>query len=240
MFASSERINPCSARTSRCSDPRFTVNTFPSNFTDRLAGTGCDSLPLGPSTATALPSTATFTPPGTTMGSLPIRDMARVLLPDVGQDVAAQLLFPALPIRHHPARGGDDRHSHAAENGRNLVLADVHPAARPRHADDAGNHLLVPSAILQVDAEGPLPLVLDETVVLDEALLLQQLGDLHLQPRRRDVDLLVLGAAGVSDPGQQVGDRIAHHECVSSYQLALMTPGTSPLRANSRKQIRHA
>src|SRR5262249_25134066 len=46
-------------------------------------------------------------------------------------------------------------------------------------------------------------------------------------------------AGRVSDPRQHIGDRIGHHGRVPLYQLALTTPGTSPLRARFRKQMRH-
>src|SRR6185369_5683106 len=81
--------------------------------------------------------------------------------------------------------------------------------------------------------------VLDEAEILDEALFLEDLRDPDLELGRGHVDLLVLGPARVADAGQQIGDRIAHHRG-RPYQLALITPGTSPLRASSRKQIRHA
>jgi hypothetical protein len=45
----------------------------------------------------------------------------------------------------------------------------------------------------------------------------------------------VLGAAGVANAGQEIGNGIAAH----TYQLAFTMPGTSPLSASSRKHSRH-
>src|ERR671936_437717 len=49
--------------------------------------------------------------------------------------------------------------------------------------------------------------VLEDAEVLDEALLLQQLRDADLQPAGGNVELLVLGPAGVAKAGEEVGDR---------------------------------
>src|SRR2546422_8071349 len=55
------------------------------------------------------------------------------------------------------------------------------------------------TTLFRSHAQRPLRRVLEQPEVLDEALVLQDLGDPHLEPRRRDVDLLVLGAARVAD-----------------------------------------
>ena len=74
--------------------------------------------------------------------------------------------------------------------------------------------------------------------VLDIALVLQHLGDRGLEARGRHGDLHVAHQLGVADAGQHVGDRIVHAHRVSSYQLALMMPGTSPRIASSRSLLR--
>src|SRR5581483_7141646 len=125
---------------------------------------------------------------------------------------------------------------HAAEDARDLVLGDVDPAAGPGHAHDAGDDALVAGPVLEVHAQHALLVVLDDAEVLDEALVLEDLGHAHLELGGRNVHLLVLGPTRVPDAGEEVGDRIASHD----YQLALITPGTSPLSASSRKQMRHA
>src|SRR5712691_10441730 len=234
MLAMSERIRPCRARTVRWSELRPTVSTSRSIVTDRLPGTVWLSLPLGPSALTVWPSTATLTPCGTVMGFLPIRDMACAPLPHVREDFAAELLLAHGAVRHDTVRGGQDGDTHPAQDARDLVLVHIDAAPGLRHADQAGYDLLVARAVLQVDAQRPLLLVLDEAEVLDEALVLEDLGDPHLELGGRDVHLLVLGAARVADARQEVCDRVAHrHGRLPPYQLALITPGTSPLRASS-------
>src|SRR5262249_24342221 len=98
----------------------------------------------------------------------------------------------------------------------------------------------VPRPVLEIYAEHPLLLVFDQPIVLDEALVLQDLGQPHLELGGGDVHLLVLRAARVPDAREEIGDGIAHRHVEGSYQLALITPGTSPLRASSRKQIRQS
>src|SRR5262245_3767987 len=253
MFARSERIRPWSARTVRWSELRSTVKTLASIVTDNPAGIACESFPFGPSTLTACSFTATFTPAGTGMGFLPTRDMVERSLPDVCEDFAAHLLPAAFPVGHDAAGRGEYRDTHPAENGGYLVLPDIDAPSWPGHTDQPRDHLLVAGPVLEVHAQNTLLLVLDESVVLDEPFVFEELRDLHLEPRGWDVNLLVFGPARVANPGQEIGDRITCHRCAPlslrlvafalpspSYQLALITPGTSPLSANSRKQIRHA
>src|SRR5262245_1509498 len=211
MLARTERVSPCRARTVRWSELRATVKTFESIVTERLDGIDWLSLPLGPSARTVLPSTATLTPWGTGMGFLPIRDMAPVLLPDVGEDFAAQMLLLHLAVGHHAGRGGEDRDTHAAQDRRDLVLGHVDPPARARHAHDTRDDLLAARPVLEIDPQRTLLVVLDDPEVLDEPLVLEDLGHAQLELRRRDVDLLVLGAAGVADAREEIGDRIADH-----------------------------
>src|SRR5262249_41257667 len=104
------------------------------------------------------------------------------------------------------------------------------------HAHQPRDHLLVAGTVLEIDAQHALFLVLEQAKVLNEPLVLEDLREPYLELRRGDVALLVLGAAGVPDARQHVGDRIALH----GYQLAFTTPGISPLSASSRKQRRHS
>src|SRR5262245_8045672 len=216
MLATSARVSPCSARTVRSSLARVTTTCPLSIVALSPRGTGWNSLPLGPSARTSAPSTWTFTPCGMTMGFLPMRDM-RGPLPHVGQHFAADLLLARLPVGHHAARRRDDRHAHAGQDGRDLLVGHVHPPARRRHAHQPRDHLLVARPILEVHAQRPLLLVLlEHAEVLDEPLGLEDLGHPHLELRGRDVDLLVLGPARVADAREHVGDRIAPHGRLTS------------------------
>src|SRR5213594_2541842 len=234
MFATSARASPCRARTLRSSPLREITTWLFSSLAVRPAGTACISLPFGPSARTVAPSTSTFTPCGMLTGWRPIRDMAP--LPHVGEDFPADLLLARVPVGHDAPRGRDQRHPHPGQNRRDPVVGDVDAPPGRRDPHEPGDHLLVGRAVLEVDAQGSLLLVLEHPEVLDEALVLQDLGDAHLEPRAGDVHLLVLGAARVANTRQHVGDRVASH---GPYQLAFTMPGTSPLSASSRKQSRH-
>src|SRR4029453_3404318 len=210
MLATSARARPCSARAWRSSLARsITIVPSATRGVSPL-GTGWVSLPLGPSARTVRPSTWTFTPCGIGMGCLPIRDIWRSL-PHVGEDFAAALLLARLAIGEHAAGGREQRHAHAGQDRGDLVVGHVHPASRGGDAHQARDHLLVGAAVLEIDPQRVLLGVLQDPEVLDEPLVLEQLGDTHLELGRRDVDLLVLGVAGVADAGQQVGDRIGSH-----------------------------
>ena len=51
-----------------------------------------------------------------------------------------------------------------------------------------------------------------DAVVVDETLLLEDLGDLHLELRGRKHRVLVLSLRGVPDAGEHVSDWIGHHD----------------------------
>src|SRR5216110_2818392 len=182
--------------------------TLPSIFADSGAGMGCVSLPFGPSARTVPSVTSTFTPCGMGTGFLPMRDISDPL-PHVGENFAADLLLACLAIGHHALGRRDERAAHAGEDRRDPVVGDVDPPPRRGHPHEPGDHLLVAEAVLEVDAEHVLLLVLEHAEVLDEALLLQQLRDADLELAGGDVALLVLGPAGVPDAREEVGDGIA-------------------------------
>src|SRR3990172_1084572 len=180
MFATSARARPCSARTLRSSPAREMTIWFPSSVAVSPAGTGWASLPLGPSARTVAPSTWTFTPCGMGTGFLPIRDIVAPS-PHVGEDFPAHLLLARVAVRDDAPRRRQERHAHAPEDRRDPVARDVDPPARRGHAHEPGDHLLVGGAILEVHAKRPLLRVLEHPEVLDEAPVLQDLRDAHLQ-----------------------------------------------------------
>src|SRR2546426_5422856 len=202
MLAIRARVRPWSARILRSSSGRPMTSTPPSSVAESGDGMGWLSLPFGPSARTTPSPTWTFTPWGIGMGFLPIRDMSGSL-PHVGEDFAADLLLACLAIGHHALGRRDERAAHAGEDRRDPVVGDVDPPPRRGHPHEPGDHLLVADAVLEVDAEHVLLLVLEHAEVLDEALLLQQLRDADLELAGGDVALLVLGPAGVADAREE-------------------------------------
>src|SRR5262249_8077904 len=236
MFATSERVSPWMARAVRLSSARLITICLFSRLAVIPGGMGCMSFPFGPSARTALSSICTFTPSGMATGCLPIRDMSGSL-PHVGEDFPAHLLLARIAVGDDAVRGRHDRHAHPRQDRRHLVVRDVDAATRLGHTNETRDDLLVGRPVLQVDTEHALLRVVEHPVVLDEALILQDLDDAHLELGARDIDLFVLGAAGVADPGEEIGDGVALHRL---YQLAFTMPGISPLSASSRKHNRHS
>src|SRR3954464_3732600 len=120
-------------------------------------------------------------------------------LPDVREDLAAELGLLGLAPGHDPVRGGDDHDAEAAEHARNVGLLRVDAQARladPLEARD-DRHLAVD--ILELDPEHlgrPRSLLVD---VGDEAFLLEDAGDLALRARGRHHDLRVTRPGRVAD-----------------------------------------
>src|SRR5439155_10752290 len=150
MFATNERVSPCSARSSPRSVGRFT-RSCPSSFSILMrAGTCCVSSPSGPLTVTRPGSTATLTPSGISMGCLPIR---LIDSPDEADDLAADAALLRGLARDEPTRGGEDRGAHPPEDAGQPLLASVHAAARLRYALQVGDDPLPIAPELQLDDE---------------------------------------------------------------------------------------
>src|SRR5262245_58839378 len=213
MFATRARVRPWIALAVRWSPARCTTRVPSATCTEQSWWTVSPSFPLGPWTSTWSPLTETCTPFGIVIGFFPILDIAVVSRPspDEAEHLAADPLAPRLAVGQHAPGRRQDGHAHPAQHAGDLVGAHVEPAARLRHPPEPGDDALLARAVLQVDPEDPLLAVLDEAEVLDEALLLQELRDAHLQLRRGDVDLLVLRHAPIADPRQHVPDRVRHH-----------------------------
>src|SRR3954469_23291502 len=208
MFATSVLVRPCSARSSPRSVGRVTT-TSPSRSSIFIrAGTSCCSVPSGPATATRAGSIVTVTPSGSGMGALPILLIA---LPDEGHHFAADSTLLRGAARDETGRGRKDRDAHPAEHARKTILPGVDPAARLRHALQAGDDPLAVAAELEIDDQGIEGLALLDVVVPDVALLLQEAGELHLHLRARHGGLLVERLVGVPDAGEHVCDRICQH-----------------------------
>src|SRR3954467_5301704 len=115
MLFTSDRVRPWSARWARSSSGRVTTMSSPSRATVMSSGASISSRPFGPLTAMCDPLIVTSTPDGTVMGFLPILDMA---LPDLTEDLAADLALTRLAVGEKTLVGGQDRDAHPAEHPR--------------------------------------------------------------------------------------------------------------------------
>src|SRR5215210_724390 len=133
------------------------------------------------------------------------------LLPELAEDLAADLALARLDVGQQTLRRRDDPHAEAVAHRLDLAGTAVDPAARladPLHAVDRG---LALCAVAQEDAHRIRRAIdFDLPVVADEALLLEETADLQLEPGDRHVEPVVLRQMGVADPRQQVRDGIGH------------------------------
>src|SRR6266542_4902375 len=204
MLAISVRVRPCSARSSPRSVGRETLIS-PSDWSIFIrAGTSCVSSPSGPLTITRPVRSETFTPPGISIGCLPIR---LICSPDEADDLAANSLLLRRSARDETSGGGKNRHAHPAEHSRQTVLARVDTAAGLGHPLEVGDDPLAAPAVLQLDDKGIEGFSLSDVEVRDVALLLEDAGDALLQARGRHLHALVQRLVGVADAGEHVGDR---------------------------------
>src|SRR3954454_6974187 len=205
MFATSVRVRPCSERSSPRSVGRVTVTTPSACSIFIRVGTCCCSEPSGPATATRAGSIVTVTPSGIVMGALPILLISFGMtwrLPDESDDLAADSLLLCGAARDETRRCGQDCDTHPAQHARQTILPRVDPAARLRHALQAGDDPLAVAAELQIDDQGIERLALLHVVIPDVALLLQEARDLDLHLRAWHCGVLVQRLVGVADAGQ--------------------------------------
>src|SRR5512132_1282695 len=139
MLATSVLVRPWRALSSPRSVGRVTSSCPSLSSTLIRCGTCCVSSPSGPFTITRPEEIETLTPPGTSIGLLPIR--LTVLLPFPGEKssdpspnktdhFAADAELLRRPARDEAARGGHDRGPHAAKHARQAILLRVDAAAR--------------------------------------------------------------------------------------------------------------
>src|SRR5690348_7130127 len=151
----------------------------------------------------------TFTSLGMAIGFFPILDIIKlstfsywlpVALPNLAQDFPAQAFLARLASGHNPAGGGQDVDAHTAEYARNLAAPHVHPAPRLRHARQVGDGGFITVAVLQINPQNLVALLLHRLEVGDVALFLENAGDLQLQLGGGHVHFLVPRADGVANP----------------------------------------
>ena len=98
----------------------------------------------------------------------------------------------------------------APQNARQAVLGNV--AAQSRLADPLkiSEHADFALAVAQIESQLALLAVVVVGEVVDETLFGQHSGDFSFDAGRRNVDVAVIGATGIADPGQKIRDWIGH------------------------------
>src|SRR6202167_3328880 len=212
-FETSARVKPCSAASSSFSR---TARRMPSFFSSVMpVGSKAVSLPLGPSTSTVLPCTVYFTVAGSGIGFLPIRDIC-FLLPDFAENLAADAFAPCLPSGHYAPRGGHDTDAEPALYPLDLIPADIYTASGARNAREVADSGFVVGAVLEVHTQHGTAILFRRLVVGDVAFFLEDAGNLGLQLRGRNIQLLVARTDGVADARHKVGYWIGQTHSLSS------------------------
>src|SRR5450755_2640789 len=141
-------------------------------------------------------------------------------LPDLRHDLAADAHDAGLVAGHDSLGGRDDRGAHPALDPGDVSVVDIRALARARYALHPGDHRLAVLGVLERHCD-PLSGLLDrgrlQLVALDVALLLEDPGQLALELRGRDRDVLVLRLGCVAQARQEIGDGVGHrHEGATS------------------------
>src|SRR5258705_12707137 len=213
MFATSARIRPCAARSGPSSPSRVNVSSFWSCLTVTLGCFRTSRLPLGPFAVTPVGVILTSTPLGISTFFRPIRDMGS---PDLAQDFTAHAALARLAVGHHALRRRQDRDAEAVADLRHLLGRDVLPLAGTRHPAHAGDRAGVAAVVAKRDLDRALGVRrLVGGNAIDKAFVAQDLGDPELDVGTRALDLGLAAADSITDPGQEISNRIGHRHVVS-------------------------
>src|SRR6478736_1325933 len=207
MLLTRVRVRPWSCLCIFCSVGRVTTSVPSSRLTVMSGCSARLSEPFGPLTVRLRPSMVTSTPDGTVMGRRPIRDMS-FRLPDEREDFAAQLRLTRLLAGHDPLARADDDDAQAAEDSRDIRLARIDAQAGLADPLEAGDDRDLPVDVLEGDAQVGRGAVLLLADVGDEALVLEDAGDLTLGPRGGDDHVGVPCPRRIPDSREHVRDRV--------------------------------
>src|SRR5690606_27716060 len=111
---------------------------------------------------------------------------------------------------------------------RDLVMADVDAAPGAAGAANGVEGRLAIRVAEEDGERGRVSLV--HAVVVDVALLLEDLGEILLELREGHLGAIETRHGGVPESREHVGDGVRNH-CTVSYQLDFVTPGSSPASA---------
>src|SRR5207237_8869720 len=123
---------------------------------------------------------STFTPFGSRIGFFPTLDI-EFALPDLAENLSAYTFFMRVPSGHHPARSRENIDSQTAQHARNVALADVHAATRPRYPLDVRNHRQIIVGILEINLDRFLRTLFGYLEIHDVAFFFQNPRNLGLQ-----------------------------------------------------------
>src|SRR5512134_767070 len=175
MLATSARSVPDMALAWRELPSALHTSASPCFSMPTLGSVGRAMLPSGPFTAMLPAASVTSTPLGRTIGFLAMRDIVRSLRHDA-KHFAADAVGARLAVRHHAARGRQDRHAQAVHHARDVVAPLVDAQPRLGDALQALDHRPA-RVVLQADAQLLVHALVAHREILDVALVLQHLGD---------------------------------------------------------------
>src|SRR3989441_13160926 len=214
MFATKVRERPCSARSNFSSEARST-RICPSSRCTFIRGCSVRlSSPLGPFTLTVLPSTFTVTSFGMATGRRPIR----LIPPDRAQDLGTEALPGGVEPGHDALRGRHDGHAEAAPDERQISPAGVDPPSRRRDPLRTGERR-DPSPAHVLEAAGERRSL--SFKAQEEALRLEDLGDLCPELARGDAHDVVPGTCAVTQAREHVRDGVGHDHATRAPLLLL-------------------
>src|SRR5579863_3002797 len=168
------------------------------------------SVPLAPFTVTASAPIVALTPCGRSTGIFATRDMYLPLrLLNDEQHFAAGAGCARLCVGHDALGRGNDRHSQAAQNLGQFILAAIDAQSRSADALDAVDDGTA-VVILELDRQRALRAGGVDAVAADVALVLQNLEDGQLQLRGADTHRGLARGLGIADTRQKIGNGISH------------------------------
>src|SRR4051812_8081999 len=160
------------------------------------------------------------------------RLQATSCLPNFTEQFAAHTFAARLAARHNALRRCHDGYTESALDTLDFVTADVNTAAGTRDPRQISNGRFA-SAVLQVHAENHLAILFLCLEVRNIALFLENAGNLGLQLRSRNIQLLMTRPDRVPDPRQKICYRVTQTHSFSFIPRSLpVSPSIRRTRGN--------
>src|SRR5215469_2963517 len=234
MFATRARTVPCI--TPAASFAALNTSVSPLFSIATVSPKRRETAPRGPLIDISPPARVTSTLAGSLIGIFPMRDMGAPSSHDA-EHFAAHARGACLAVGHYTARSRNDCDPEPVHDARDIVLALVDSQSRLAHAFDLLDHRTA-GVVLQRDLELASRLLADHREALDVTLVLQYLGDRHLDLGRGHLDRGLFRHLRIANARQHVGNRISHAH-LSPHLPILVTSSPSrrrgsPLASRSR------
>jgi hypothetical protein len=156
--------------------------------------------------------------------------------PDLANDLTAETTTTRLTVGEKSLAGGYDGDTETALNTGQLLGAAIDAVTRTGDSLDSLDRRTTTVSITEHKLQESTMGLFSHLIPVDVSLIDEDLGNAYLHLGRRHGNTLMSDRHRVANSRKHVCNRICNGH---GYHEAFRTPGSSPLDANSRTQMRH-